>query len=132
MTVVIRFLWLWGPPLAEMVTLYWLSSRSDLARLPGGVSDKFAHFVAYAVLAGLSLRAAAGGRWAGVNRRAALVALAVACGYGALDELHQVFTPGRFAGVDDWVADALGALSAIALGFIGAWIARRLARTGSV
>lgn len=28
--------------------------------------------------------------------------------YGASDEFHQYFVPGRMAGVDDWIADTLG------------------------
>jgi len=107
-----------------MVALFLLSSRSDLATLPGGISDKTAHFAAYFVLSALALRATSGGRWTGVTVRSAVGAFAVAATYGALDELHQLMTPGRFAAIDDWVADALGALSAIALGLVIAWIVR--------
>jgi VanZ family protein len=28
---------------------------------------------------------------------------------GAADEIHQIFLPGREAGLDDWLADAVGA-----------------------
>ena len=28
---------------------------------------------------------------------------------GAADEIHQHFLPGRVAGLDDWLADAVGA-----------------------
>lgn len=127
----LRWLWLWGPPIAQMVALYWASSRSDVT-IPSGVSDKVVHFAAYTVLSALSLRATSGGRWAGVNGRSAAGALVVAGGYGALDELHQLLTPGRFGALDDWMADLLGALTAIALGFVGARIARRFTRTRGV
>ena len=123
-----RWIWLWGPPIAELVALYWASSRSDLAALPGGVSDKFAHFVAYFVLGALALRATAGGRWAGVNGRAAVGAFVFAGTYGALDELHQRLTPGRSPGFDDWIADALGALAALVLGLIAARLIARMTR----
>jgi VanZ family protein len=103
-----------------MAALYWASSQPDLTSLPGGVSDKVAHFGAYFVLAALSLRATAGGRWAGVHGRSALGAFGIAAAYGALDELHQLMTPGRFPGMDDWIADALGAVAALVLGLIGA------------
>jgi VanZ family protein len=129
---VLRWLWLWGPPVAQMLGLFWASSRSDLTALPGGISDKVAHFAAYALLSALALRATSGGRWAGVNARSAAWALLVACGYGALDELHQLVTPGRFAGMDDWIADAAGALTAIALGLIGARVVQQSSRTRGV
>lgn len=32
---------------------------------------------------------------------------------GAADEFHQTFLPGRVAGVDDWIADAVGASLAL-------------------
>jgi VanZ family protein len=115
-----------------MVALYWASSQPDLTRLPGGVSDKVAHFGAYFVLAALTFRATAGGRWAGVTGRAALGAFGVAAAYGALDELRQLMTPGRFAGLDDWIADALGAVAALLVGLIAAGVMRRRAGTRDV
>ena len=127
-----RGLWLWGPPLAEIVALFWISSQPNLTRLPGGVSDKVAHFAAFFVLGALVLRATAGGRWSGVTLRAALVAFVIAAGYGALDELHQMLTPGRFPGVDDWVADALGTLTALVAGLIAAALVRQMTRSRSV
>ena len=126
-----RWLWLWGPPVGEMVVLFWISSQPDPS-IPSGVSDKTAHFAAFFVLAAVALRAMAGGRWSGVTLRAALVALAIAAGYGVLDELHQMLTPGRFPGVDDWIADALGAVTAVLVGLIAAALLRQMTRSRSV
>jgi VanZ family protein len=120
-------LWLWAPPIAEMAGLFWASSRSDLATLPGHISDKVAHFGAFGLLGVLVLRAWAGGRWAGVNRRSVLFTAAVGAAYGAFDELHQLFTPGRSSSIGDWLADVLGTLTAILLALTGAWLARRAA-----
>lgn len=127
-----RWLWLWGPPVAEIVALFWISSQPNLTRLPGGVSDKVAHFAAFFVLGALVLRATAGASWSGVTPRAALVAFVIAAGYGALDELHQRLTPGRFPGVDDWIADALGALTALLLGLVAAALVRQMSRSRRV
>ena len=124
MQAVARWLWLWGPPVGEMAALFWISSLPDIT-IPGGASDKTAHFAAFFALAALALRAAAGGRWSGVNARSAAVAFAIAAGYGALDELHQMLTPGRFPGVDDWVADASGAATAVLLVLLAAAFVRR-------
>jgi len=37
---------------------------------------------------------------------------------GVLDEVHQVWLPGRFPGLDDWFADAVGIGLAIGLVFV--------------
>ncbi len=78
---------------------------------PFQVWDKAAHFAAF--LAGginltLALSWSTTWSWKRVVRFA-LVALAV---FGAVDEIHQYFTPNR-NGADplDWTADALGALA---------------------
>lgn len=71
-------------------------------------TDKLAHAAAYGLLAALVLFAL---------RRAhkmtlpiaALLAILLTSAYGVTDEWHQSFVPGRHAGVDDWVADAIGA-----------------------
>lgn len=128
----LRWLWLWGPIVAHMAVIYGASSVPNLTALPGGISDKAAHVAAYAVLAALALRGFAGGRWTGVNFRSATRALILAAGYGVLDELHQRLVPGRHAAVDDWVADAIGAASAVALGLVAARVAGRLPRRRDV
>jgi VanZ family protein len=78
--------------------------------LPGsdvpGHFSVYAHFAEYAILGlllFLALRATLD------TRTAALVALAVASFYGATDEVHQVFTPGRVPDPLDWVTDTAGA-----------------------
>jgi VanZ family protein len=47
--------------------------------------------------------------YGGVMRGALLLALSLASLYGATDEFHQSFVPGRSADVLDWLADTLGA-----------------------
>jgi len=109
-----RLTWLWAPVLACMAAIYFVSALPH-APLPEEVSDKTAHLVAYLVLAVCAGRAAAGGLGAAVTPRAALVALAIATGYGAFDEWHQSFVPGRFPDVEDWYADAIGAVIGVML-----------------
>lgn len=41
--------------------------------------------------------------------RAAFIAIAIAVGFGAADEWHQGFIPGRSADPADWRADSMGA-----------------------
>ncbi len=73
--------------------------------------DKLFHFGEYAVF-GLLLRRAflqQGGR---AGAHAAAWALSAAVVYGALDEIHQAFVPGREAELGDLAADACGAAAA--------------------
>ena len=81
---------------------------------------------AYAFL-GFLLRSAFGP----ASRRplfATVAAALIAAVYGAIDEVHQAFVPGRFATVADGAANTVGAV-------LGAWIAvhretwRRIAKT---
>ena len=118
---------LWWPVLALMAAIFVVSSIEQLPASPGGLSDKQAHALTYALLAGLTLRALAGGRWRGVWAGRALVAALVAILYGASDEWHQSFVPGRHAEASDLLADALGASAAA--GTLWAWgIIRRFSR----
>ena len=62
--------------------------------------------------------------WAGVSAGTSLAAVGLTTAFGASDELHQLFVPGRSADVHDLVADATGA----AAGVTAAWLAATLIR----
>lgn len=115
------WLWLWGPAIAQMAVIFIASSIPDVGALPGGVSDKGAHALGYGILSALLLRALARGRFAGVTWKTAVVSVFLATLYGASDEFHQMFVPGRSPDIHDVLADATGAaLAACLLGLI-AW-----------
>lgn len=118
--------WLWGPVLVVMAIIFGVSSLRDLDALPGNLSDKTGHFAGYAILAAAVLRATAGARWSGVTAASGLRAWLICVLYGASDELHQGFVPGRTVAFDDWAADAAGAATAIlAIGIVAAVLRRR-------
>jgi VanZ family protein len=104
-----RTLLAWGPALGWAAVLFALS---ELRSLPGpltplaGINDKVAHLVLYTLLGA----ALAWGRLRSPNppRHALLLALGIV--YGALDEWHQAFVPGRTPSVLDWVADTVGVI----------------------
>lgn len=113
-----------------MAAIFWVSNLQIPGPLPGDVSDKTGHFAAYALLGTLALRATARGRWTGVTGKAAAVAWGVCLAYGASDELHQSFVPGRTMALDDWIADAAGSATAIVLlGLVAALRRRPQSRT---
>ena len=93
--------------------------------LPEQVSDKSGHFAAYAGLAILAVRAVGRGLPCRVGLRVAVLAFAIAGGYGAFDEVHQYFVPGRSADIADWYADITGAAVGIGLCWLWGIIASR-------
>jgi VanZ family protein len=78
-----------------------------------GPLDKVAHFSMYAVLAALATAAVRKHRSA--TGALILTVLAIAA-FGAIDEWHQRFIPGRSTEFADWVADTVG-------GFVGVTVA---------
>lgn len=104
---------LWGPVAAYLAVIFYLSSLPDPS-LPAGTTDKSWHAVGYMGLAMLICRALAGGLGRLVTPRVAVIAMAVAIGYGVSDELHQALVPGRSPDVNDLVADTIGACAGTA------------------
>jgi VanZ family protein len=110
---------LWGPVILQMAVIFGASSLSDPGPLPGGMSDKGGHLIGYVILSVFLLRALSGGRMAGVTWRAVLLSIVATTLYGASDEFHQSFVPGRSPDVFDLMADAggacIGALAGVVL-----------------
>ena len=68
--------------------------------------DKLAHCIVFAAVGAAFATLAGARQWA-----VALVAAALATAMGGLDEWHQLALPGRNGGLDDFAADAIGALA---------------------
>lgn len=112
-----RRLFLWTLPLALAITSFWLSSRSVL---PWGVQlphplDWLAHATEFAALS-LALEVASRNTWRGTPtyRRHLWICILVSL-FGASDEFHQSFVPGRAVEVMDWAADTVGGVLGLAL-----------------
>jgi VanZ family protein len=99
----------WLPP------LIWAGVIVVATSLPGNYVplvarplDKVVHFSLYAVFAALLA-------WQALYDmspwRAIVIAAGIAIGFGAADEWHQRFVPGRAAAMADWLADILGAIT---------------------
>ncbi len=111
----------WGASVAYMALIYVLSDRA--LSLPPEIlfphADKLVHAGEYGLL-GLLLVAAFSSTWpAACGARLAVAAALLASLYGASDEWHQSFVPGRRATVGDWLADSAGA--ALAAAAAAAW-----------
>ena len=90
-----------------MAAIFYVSSLPNpVPELVQTAGDKTLHLLAYAGLAFLCARAI-GDEQAGW-RLTLLLAFAIATVYGATDEWHQMYVPGRGPSVYDWLADMAG------------------------
>lgn len=100
------------PPVGVMAMIFFLSHQPGdalpLPALPG--LDKLLHLIIYGLLAATLIKACSPGMRQ--SRPGSVVALVIlwCLLYGASDEFHQSFIPGRFVSVLDVVADTVGAV----------------------
>jgi VanZ family protein len=91
-----------------MAAIFYVSSLPD-PPVPVN-SDKGLHWLAYLGLAVLVVRALVRGLPQRITMGVAAAAIAITVGYGATDEVHQLFVPGRTGDIYDLMADAAGAV----------------------
>jgi VanZ family protein len=101
--------------------LYWLLILT-LTSLPGvdvpniHLNDKIEHLLAYGglgFLLNLSLRIQ--NKFTIVKKYPAWFSVLIVSAYGALDELHQLFIPGRSCDILDWTADTVGVIIGVTI-----------------
>ena len=112
-----RKVWLVYIPLIIYWVILFIATSLPVERLPSiGFTDKINHLIAYFILAVLLNLTLIYQRKSQLLFEKAPIATIVIClFYGALDEVHQLFVPGRSAETLDWVADALGTTAAVLL-----------------
>jgi hypothetical protein len=110
-----RRLLAWAPLLVWLALVFVASSipGRDMPAASFFRFDKLIHAAVYAVLGALAYRGS-GRVW---------VALAIALAWGASDELHQSFVPGRSPELLDLVADGVGGAVGALLAHL--WTSRR-------
>ncbi|HVU23717.1 MAG TPA: VanZ family protein [Opitutus sp.] len=99
-------------PLVLAVEIVWCSSRVVWEPSVVPSNDKLVHALVFGLLATLMARIAAVQRTRGLGIYTAVL---IVSAFGASDEIHQYFTPGRDSEVLDWVADTAGAALATVL-----------------
>ena len=105
----------WVPPLLYMALIFAVSSLEQpplpMPKFEWLTIDKLYHFIEYAILGGLVAHAFVKAKPSVVPSQLIWVLAAVlSILYGASDEWHQTFVPGRLATLADWVADVLGSI----------------------
>lgn len=110
MTLSIKQILLRIPALLVTLTSWVLSSQSSLPKVVSIFSyDKFLHFASFAFLAFCWALWFTPKQWKEHPVRCILLVLTIIGVYGAIDEYHQSFTPGRDMSFYDWIADMIGA-----------------------
>lgn len=110
---------LWLRRLSLLLALLWMGLLFYLSHQPSlhtpelfPNQDKLIHAVVYGALGVMLLGTqplrAGHYTWQQIGASVLIASL-----YGASDELHQSFIPGRSPEVADWIADTLGALAAV-------------------
>ncbi len=81
--------------------------------------DKIEHFIAYGLLAFLlTLALYFQKKFTLLRSKAFLFAFIFILAYGAVDELHQLFVPGRICDIYDWLADSIGGIFGITIVYL--------------
>ncbi len=127
-----KFVTAWGPAIAWMGVIFFLSSQPSLPAFPFAIPDKVAkksgHFIEYAILAVLFWRALRRTLRAGNPTVWAFILTLL---YAVSDEWHQTFVPGRHGRPMDVLIDGAGAVGGLIALFlwqrnkVGAGSARR-------
>ena len=104
-------------PLIVYWTILFIATTLPVESIPTfAISDKIHHLGAYFILSALlylTLIYQRKSKTLFMNAPSATILLASI--YGALDEIHQIFVPGRFADILDWLADFGGTLLGVLL-----------------
>jgi len=100
-------------PVTYAVTVLVVSSLQPPPPARGiPTSDKLLHMAVFGLMAVFVAMALHRPRRPFTWKRA-LIAIAITCAYGAVDEAYQSAVPGRFGSSADALADALGAILAV-------------------
>lgn len=105
----------WFSTILWMVIIFIESSIGDFSSITGDdkstneLLSSIAHVVIFSILTLLWLKSLI---LSGVDKRKAIAyAFIISIVYGALDEFHQFFVPGREVHVSDWLLDFVGSLA---------------------
>ena len=93
-----------------MLGLFFQSSISTLEFPDLGINwfDKILHFVVFGILGLLTSRGFMQMKSDFFRNNYAVLGMLLCIIYGAIDEIHQSWVPGRHSSIWDWVADTFG------------------------
>ena len=107
-----NFLFFQFPWQSIMLAIFIQSSLGSLKLPDFGFDplDKILHFIVFGILGILTARGLRNAKTRIVKENYFSLTLLICIIYGASDEIHQYFVPGRYASWADWIADGLGVI----------------------
>jgi VanZ family protein len=98
-----------------MLALFIQSSIGKMEIPDIGVSwfDKILHFIFFGILGLLTARGFRHSASTLIRDRFKSLSIIICILYGASDEVHQLWVPGRFGSIWDWIADVFGIITFI-------------------
>jgi VanZ family protein len=93
-----------------MLVIFLQSSSGQISLPDIGIDwfDKIVHFIVFGILAVLTLRGLKHADNPLIQNHFVWISILACIVFGGIDEIHQLFVPGRFGSVSDWIADILG------------------------
>ena len=109
-----KFFIYWFPIIIYCLLIFIQSSHPSIESVPEWpYFDKGLHFVGYALLGALFLRAFKTSRIKNNVKLILIVSVLLSSLYGISDEIHQYFIPYRDADLMDILADTLGSIMGV-------------------
>ena len=102
--------WFILPSVLTATIIFGFSSipQPDFEIINFAFKDKIFHFIAYFVFGSSLIIAFVGNKPNWSKTRLTMAVLLIGFAYGASDEFHQYFVPGRSCDFADWIADCIG------------------------
>lgn len=105
------------PAILMFIAIFISSHQSRPFTLDLGLNwnDKILHLIGYFVFGVSLLLATVGLRYEWSNKKIIFWVLLIGAIYGASDELHQYFIPGRSCDIFDWLTDCVALIISLSL-----------------
>lgn len=102
--------WFYLPAILIAALIFTLSSfpQPEFIEMDIQYKDKIFHFIAYFAFGSSLIIGFVRNKPNWSKARLIMAVLLIGATYGASDELHQYFVPGRSCDFADWIADCLG------------------------
>ncbi len=104
-----EFFYYWLPVIVYMGFIFFMSGRSSIpivSEIKINYFDLVEHLIEYFILAVLLIRLTINSNL----NKPFLTAIIISVAYGVLDEVHQLYVPGRIFSFFDMIADAVGSV----------------------